>query len=118
MIPFLVLALTSPVQPSEYVEVMELNHYYDSKGWPVFDQVVAWETNPENGKLRVRGWIMVKDNYPEKRGGLFRFSKDGYTIHSRIFRETWTQTDSEREDAKSWPSCNRYSLEKAGTKIE
>jgi len=101
---------------SEHVDMIELNHYYDAYGKLVYDQVIAWEQSRETGKLNVRSWRMAENDYPIKINGLYRFKKGDVLIHSRIFRESWTKSDPERENGKRFPNENRIELVKDGAK--
>jgi hypothetical protein len=101
---------------SEHVDVIELNHYYDACGKLVYDQVIAWERSRETGKLNVRSWRMAENDYPIRINGVYRFSKGEILIHSSIYRESWTQSDPERENGKRFPNELRIELVKDGAK--
>lgn len=114
MIALLIASSVVIGRVSEHVDCIELNHYYDATGKLVYDQVIAWERSRETGKLNVRSWRMCENDYPLKVNGLYRFSKGDVLIHSRIFRESWTQQDPERENGKR--HTERIELVKDGAK--
>lgn len=98
-------------------DLVEINHKFDrNDGKHIFDQVIFWERRPENGKYRVRGYVMVEDredlNRRPKRvpGGYEVIWLEGERLHrlfAPIMRESWTDYDPEQEDARKWPSVNR-----------
>lgn len=96
---------------TEHVDCIELNHFCDSRGKLVFEQVIFWDRVPETGKFHVRAWCMTDDRETSNRRpvkneqtGLYQvewFDTDQRLrrkITSRIYRESWTQVDPERED--------------------
>lgn len=100
-------------EAAEYVDLIELNHQYDTRGRLVFDQVIFWERTPEQGRFQVRAWCMVDDREllnrrPVKNEVNGMYQVDSYdadirlrrTITSRLFRESWTQLDPERDNKK------------------
>lgn len=110
----------------ETTSLIELNHQYDLKGAAVFDQIIFWERLPETGKYRVRAWTLTDYDNKEKRLALDINKSDHiYTvtyfdvdekanrkITSRLFRESWTQKDPEREDKKLYDEKTRVGLRK------
>jgi hypothetical protein len=93
----------------EYVDLIELNHFYDPRGVFVYDQVIFYERSPETGVFRVRAWCLVEDREilnrrPIKNVQSQLYQVDWYDhdnrllrkIRSHIFRESWTQIDPER----------------------
>jgi len=98
--------------PSTHVDCIELSHIFDMKGRPVYDQMIAWEWNPANGKFQVRGWCLCDKEYPITFDGITKFENKDYRLHSRLFRESWTHSDSdpERLNKKVWPESLRHAL--------
>lgn len=107
----------------ESCDMMELNHFYDCKGCHVFSQVIFWERNPANGKYNVRAWVLVEmreslNRIPVKNeiDGLWHcdwFDSDKgilRKIKSGIYRESWTQSDPEKENKKVLPEKYRLAL--------
>lgn len=104
------------------VDLIELNHKYGENGQHVFDQVIFWERHPGSGKYRVLDWRMVEDAiYFSRRpkldqsGSMYAVTwsegGDYFDVRSRIFRESWTQTDPEVLDKKVWPDSCRAKLQ-------
>ena len=100
----------------QHCDAIELNHVYDSRGCESFQQVILWEISPANGRLYVRQWYLIQDDHsklPSKAdSGLHHARWDGYHVVSRLYRESWTQSDPERENLKLWPVENRVGFSK------
>ena len=108
----------------EHVDAIELNHFFDQRGHLVYDQVVFFERTPTTGRFQVRAWCLVDDRETLNRrplkndNGLYEcFAVDSNErltrrIVSRVFRESWTQVDPEREDKKRHPESLRIELVK------
>jgi hypothetical protein len=107
----------------ESVAAIELNHFYDQRGNNIYDQVIFYEKSPEDGRLRVRSWCLVDDakelnRRPVKNYNANTTEVDWYDtdnkilrkISSRIFRESWTQIDPERENKKVLHESLRLAL--------
>lgn len=107
----------------ENVDAIELNHFYDKSGKLVYDQVVFYEFSPVDGKFNVRGWCLVEDSHNLNRrpiknelSGLYQvdwLDTDARVLRkvtSRTFRESWTQTDPERDNKKYLHESSRLSL--------
>lgn len=122
MIFLLFLLSITSCNRCESVDLIELNHQYDGKGRLSFDQVVFYEVNPRNGRFQVRGWCMVDDREDLSRRpvkneatGLWAVTwKDDRrlvrTVTSRLYRESWSQVDPEREDKKHHDERCRVAL--------
>ena len=108
---------------SEYVDLIELNHFYDHKGQHVYDQVIFYERSAETGRFQVRAWCLVEDRHPLNRRPVKNANTDlyqvdwadndqGMTRHitSRLYRESWTQLDPERANKKILDERSRISL--------
>jgi hypothetical protein len=107
----------------ESVDCIELNHFHDKRGCHVYDQVIFYERCVETGRLQVRSWCLVEDREHLNRRpvkneltGVYRvewYDSDkrmSRTITSRLFRESWTQVDPERENKKFLDERLRVSL--------
>lgn len=120
MIIFLLVALlSSPLQSAfqvrESVDCIELNHYHDKQGKLVYDQIVFWKANPSDGRFVVRAWCMANDDCrPLTVNGIYKVVwRDGNLVRyvsSRLYRESWTQIDPERENKKHFDESSRISL--------
>ncbi len=107
----------------EYVDLIELNHFYDQKGGLVYDQVIFYERAPETGRFQVRAWCLVEDREclnrrPTKNLQTDLYQVDWYDsdqrllrkITSRLYRESWTQIDPERANKKLHDERSRISM--------
>lgn len=105
--------LALPNQATEHVDSIELNHFYDSAGRLVYEQVIFYERAPETGRFQVRAWCLVEDREllnrrPVKNESTGIYQVDWFdidqrvrrTITSRLYRESWTQVDPERADKR------------------
>ncbi len=108
----LVLVLAGPRVGGEIrieSELMELNHSYTCEGKHRFDQVIMWKWSPDYRRWNVRRWRIISNlsEYPEKNGSQhFCTVKQGdrnVVMQSRLYRETWTIGDPERENALLFP---------------
>lgn len=103
---------------TEAADVIELNHFFDGDGRPVFDQVIFWQWHADESAYRVRAWRLWKSpaQTPWR-----DWSVGGYTtawfdgdrlrvIRGTSFRETWTQHDPELEDRAFLPAHERRGL--------
>lgn len=118
------LSIPLRVTTHEHVDAIELNHFFDQCGHLVYDQIIFYEQNPANGRFQVRAWCLVDDRETLNRrpvkndNGLYEcFAVDSNErltrrIVSRVFRESWTQVDPEREDKKRHPENMRIELVK------
>ena len=110
---------------SEYVDCIELNHFFDDRGRLVYDQVIFYEQTPTTGKFQVRAWCLVEDREllnrrPIKNEVTALYEVEyvdtndrlAHRIRSRLFRESWSQSDPERDDKKKHPESLRIGLAK------
>lgn len=107
----------------EYVDLIELNHFFDQQGRLVYDQVVFYERAPETGRFQVRAWCLIEDREylnrrPVKNQETELYQVDWFDtdqrflrkITSRLYRESWTQIDPERSNKKMHDERLRISL--------
>ncbi|MCY2985944.1 MAG: hypothetical protein NTY15_20135 [Planctomycetota bacterium] len=107
----------------EYVDLIELNHFFDQQGRLVYDQVVFYERAPETGKFQVRAWCLVEDREYLNRRPVKNLETELYQVDwfdtdqrllrkitSRLYRESWTQVDPERSNKKFHDERLRISL--------
>ena len=105
------------------VDLCEINHFYDDKGWLVFDQVIFYDWSPNKKRYQVVDWRLLKSSSqrpikdwrnneyvavwhdPRERDVLRK------TI-SLLFRETWTQYDPELLERDSLSLDDRRELSK------
>lgn len=102
----------------EYVDLIELNHFYDEHGRLVFDQVIFYDWSAAESRYNVRAWRLVKNpnQLPQR-----DWAASGYTatwhdgeqlrhIRSKSIRETWTQYDPELAEREYLPKEKRKEL--------
>ena len=93
------------------VDLIELNHFYDDLGRHTYDQVIFYEWSVEYSRYHVIAWCLVEDDQSRMPvllpGGrevqvcwFDRDVKRTREVHSKLYLETWTQTDPERENKK------------------
>ena len=92
--------------PTDHVDLVELNHYYNEKGRHVLDQVIFYDWSSEAGRYQIRDWRMIKrvSQIPRRDwrlGGYVAVWHDPLEgnvlrkMHAANLRETWTQYDPE-----------------------
>ena len=86
------------------VDLIELNHYFDNEGRPVFDQLIFWEwTDRMGGRFICRDFRIVKHHrewpdHQRDRGEWTVVRSEGESVRrvsSPSFVETWTLHDPE-----------------------
>lgn len=102
----------------DQVDVIEVNHLYDTKGEHVFDQLIFWEPVGRDGKRTVRDWRLLKVAHQtptsRHRDGLTVVTwTDGSTfrqVTAENICETWTQYDPELVNRAVLPLERRRGL--------
>lgn len=95
-----------------YVDMIEYNHVYNTKGDHCFTQVIFWLEHPVAGigtEFRAAEWSMVEWHNknivaPIKQGKLYSAKKACYhkgqtfyvNVYAPIYKESWTVEDPER----------------------
>lgn len=114
--------LADRLSPIEWVDLIELNHFYDKQARYVFSQVIFYERLAENGQFRVRSWALVNEQESLTRIPEYNPATEVVTVtmklpndvvvrlKSRLFRETWTQNDPEKDDKLKLPEQYRLRL--------
>ena len=100
------------------VDLIEVNHYYDSQGRLVFDQVIFYEWSQPDARFHVTAWRLLKSSWqvPRKRwnDGCYTTTwRDGDVMRcvvGRNMRETWTQFDPELVERDYLPREYRRGL--------
>ncbi len=91
------------------VDLIELNHKYDEEtGRHQFDQVIFWRWSPQFRRYDAAGWIIVSEKaglggYPVDAGEYYRCRAPipgggARVFYAKLFRETVTQRDPERDN--------------------
>lgn len=47
----------------DHFDMLEVNHFHNQYGAPVFVQLIYWDWFPEDCRFHVQGWRMMKDAY-------------------------------------------------------
>jgi hypothetical protein len=106
----LLLVIGSFSYTEESCDKIELNHFHDIKGDPVYDQLIFYEYYHPDNQYYVRGWTLLDSKDKTKRF-IKNYKADLYTLtwdtgdgHRKIssnkFVESWTQIDPERQNKK------------------
>ncbi len=87
---------------SEKVDLIELNHYFDSHGGFVLDQAIYYNWSPERLGFEVVDYKLLKSPGQQPRpldsGSFFSAWHDGHilrSIQTDSYLQTWTQYDPE-----------------------
>lgn len=104
------------------VDIVEVNHFYNDEGRPVWCQAIFWEWEPVDSEYHARDWVFV-DQKPfadvKRRpdGGAVVYVPSEVPggqvvreIRGRLYRESWTQFDREAADRYRSPWWPRWSL--------
>lgn len=103
---------------TDAADAIELNHFFDGDGRPVFDQVIFWQWHADEGAYRVRAWRLWKSPAQTpwrdwSSGGFMTAWFDGdrlRVVRASSYRETWSQHDPELEDREFFPAHERRGL--------
>ncbi len=111
----ILVVLLQPFTPvsEDRFDLIEVNHFYDESGKPVFDQAIFWEWIGD--RYVVQAWRMIKRKSQvavrEDGGWSMTWGENGIRkVKARDFRETWTQYDPELADRDVWPKEMRSEL--------
>ncbi len=115
----------------ESVDLIELNHFHDDLGRHVYDQVIFYEWSAAQSQYLVRAWCLLEKDENFSRRPAKSHSDDRYHVRwfdndqnirrhisSRLFRETWTQTDPERLNKRILDERNRTALYRRADKTD
>lgn len=110
----------APATPvvQDQVDLIEINHFYDSQGRLIFDQVIFYEWSRADARFHVTAWRRLKNAWqvPRKRwsDGVYTTTWcDGDVVRSVVsgnMRETWTQYDPELVEREYLPREYRRGL--------
>lgn len=118
MLGLLLLIVPVEAHPTDRVDMLEVNHFHDCCGTPIFTQLIAWDFDYRNCRFQVRAWRMIRDGKPKvqidhDREDAFALWNDNGTlreVRAPVLRETWTQEDPELWDRELWPRELRREL--------
>jgi len=106
----LALAIGSNKIDRAEVDLIELNHRGSEDGCLQFDQVIIWKWSPNYRRYDAQYWFIVNSlpGYPVQAGEFYqcygcRPDQQRIMFRSKMFRETWTTDDPERENIKLFP---------------
>lgn len=115
----LLLACSDPPNYSvrDHVDLVEVNHFFDTDGNFVLDQVIYYDWSPHQNRFDVADYRLFKSpmQTPIREIGANHFSvwHDGNVlryIQSDGFIETWTQYDPEHRERVILPNDERIGL--------
>ena len=97
-------------------DLMELNHCQTADGLMRFDQIILWDWSPDYRRWHVQYWIMASDRscHPVRVGNRYEChwtnGANRIVFSAKLFRETWTIGDPERENIRLFPVDMRRKL--------
>lgn len=100
------------------VDLVEVNHYHDERGRPVFDQLIFYDWSEQRKRFHVRGWRLIKSDRQLPRRSYYAdtyrimWHDDGVLreVTAKSMRETWTQHDPELVEREYLPQDQRRDL--------
>lgn len=96
------------------VDSIEVNHFFDENGKPIFSQIILWEHSEQ--WVTLIAWRLLKCSrmVPVRRGEFYEVLwHDGVIlrrVRSRAWFETWTQYDPELLARNKMPRDSRREL--------
>jgi hypothetical protein len=117
MILILLAILPSPSLVSTVpCDHIELNHYRNTRGEHVLDQLIFYTWSNQRKRFDVNEWRTAKCDsmvpVPKRDGFMLRWHDDGVMreVTTRSFRETWTHYDPEIYERGFLPQEDRKPL--------
>jgi len=103
---------------ADQIDLVEVNHYFDDGGKPVFDQLIFYDWDQSAGRYNVVAWRLLKSasQLPLKNAASGKYHAcwhDGKVlrmVHADRKQETWTQYDPETYERRFLPKRNRSDL--------
>ena len=83
-----------PLVVTDRVDLLEVNHFYDANGEPVFTQFIWWDYNRAENRYDVRAWKLDKGE-PQQGGTVTWWDGGVRRVVAGQRRETFTQFDPE-----------------------
>lgn len=124
----LVLFSTIPqdIVLSDSFEKVEVNHFYDTEGKQVFDQVIWYDWDYLLNQHKVEAWRIMKtpgyfpvlnrqNGYYES---LFIHDDNIHRVKAKYLIETWTQFDPELVDRETYKKELRLDLQSRKKKVK
>lgn len=105
----------------ERVDLIEINHFHDDQGRPVFDQIIFYDWSATDCRYQIRDWRLLKNpnQIPVRRTSDGEYvavwndfkSRDALRkTQAKLVRETWTQYDPELVEREFLPEGKRRKL--------
>ncbi len=130
MMPFLLILFSlvpNDLVLVDHVDVIELNHFHDDQGRPVFDQYIFYRLNKHESRLEVCDWKMSKSVNQKpirdhQRGGYSatwidpQTGSELRTVTCDSYFESFTQFDPELFDREKLPKEKRNPLKSRDNK--
>lgn len=92
------------VLPSKHVaprcDMAEINHVHNECGEVRFTQVIAWEWLPDRREYHAQDWCYVQSWNTNEKLLTYRNRDRVGQVRFRVYRETWTTNDPERDDSR------------------
>ncbi len=103
---------------TSHVDLIEVNHYFDNEGKPVFNQLIFHNWDDSAGRFNVCAWRLLKNpnQIPVRNAVTGHYSAtwhDGKilrTVNAERRIETWTQYDPETWERAFLPKSQRPDL--------
>lgn len=98
-------------KPEPTVDLIEINHYQPA-GEQRFVQVIAWEWLPDYQVYRVQDWKIIDEWEVDERACRLMFFDNNrrHVIRYKLWRETWTSHDPERDDRQHFAEQYRIKV--------
>jgi hypothetical protein len=117
---FCLLVSDDPVNylKEDQVDLIEINHYYDTNGKPVLNQLIFHEWNENSRQFEICDYKLLRsDNHLPLRGlpgqvpyCIWHDDQNLRKVRGRHTIETWTQYDPENRQRKKVPAEIRRGL--------
>jgi hypothetical protein len=105
-----------------HVDLVEVNHYFDAEGKPVFNQLIFYDWDEQAGRFNVVAWRLLKnprqvpvsDSVTGKYSATWHDGRVLRTVRAERRVETWTQFDPETFERAFLPKNERPDLVRPG----
>jgi hypothetical protein len=105
----------------DQVDLIEINHFHDDQGRPVFDQILFYDWSAADQRYQLRDWRLLKsqNQLPLRNTGGGEYVAVWSDFKSRdvlrrtkakLVRESWTQYDPELVEREFLPEGKRRKL--------
>ena len=108
MLLLLLLAITSG-HPLPNCDLVEINHYYPN-GQHAFTQIIAWDWDAQYRRWHAHQWAIVQDWERTQNVTTIQTIDQTIKLESKLFRETTTTNDPERDNRILFPTKYRRAV--------